>query len=154
MARQVVAEGAPVRASAFKSGHGVGEDWGSAVKACMNSLEAPPVGANLGLLYATDALAGDLSRVLAFLRERTRIEHWVGNIGFGVAASGVEYHDRPALSVLTAALPEAAFRIIFRSNLKTHEAFAKVREELPESKDAEKMVAFLEKSERGFSRRK
>ena len=75
----------------------------------MNSLEAPPEGANLGLLYATDALAGDLSSVLAFLRERTRIEHWVGNIGFGVAASGVEYHDRPALSVLTAALPEAAF---------------------------------------------
>ena len=112
MARRVVAEGAPVPASAFKAGHGAGEDWGSAVKACMNSLEAPPEGANLGLLYATDALADDLPSVLAFLRERTRIEHWVGNIGFGVAASGVEYHNRPALSVLTAALPEAAFRIM------------------------------------------
>ena len=102
----------PIPVSAFKAGHGAGEDWGSAVKACMNSLEAPPAGANLGLLYATDALADDLSSVLAFLRERTGIEHWVGNIGFGVAASGVEYHDRPALSVLTAALPEAAFRIM------------------------------------------
>ncbi len=78
----------------------------------MDSLEAPPEGASLGLLYATDALAGDLSSVLTFLRERTGIEHWVGNVGFGVAASGVEYHDRPALSVLTAALPEAAFRIL------------------------------------------
>ncbi len=99
-------------AAAFKAGHGAGADWGSAVKACMDSLEAPPEGASLGLLYATDALAGDLSSVLTFLRERTGIEHWVGNIGFGVAASGVEYHDRPALSVLTAALPEAAFRIL------------------------------------------
>ncbi len=99
-------------AAAFKAGHGAGADWGSAVKACMDSLESPPEGANLGLLYATDALAGDLSSVLTFLRERTDIEHWVGNIGFGVAASGVEYHDRPALSVLTAALPEAAFRIL------------------------------------------
>ena len=99
-------------AVAFKAGHGAGADWGSAVKACMDSLEAPPEGANLGLLYATDALAGDLASVLTFLRERTNIEHWVGNIGFGVAASGVEYHDRPALSVLTAALPEAAFRIL------------------------------------------
>jgi small ligand-binding sensory domain FIST len=99
-------------ASAFKAGHGAGRDWGSAVKACMDSLEAPPEGANLGLLYATDALADDLSSVLTFLRERTGIEHWVGNIGFGVAASGVEYHDRPALSVLTAALPEAAFRVM------------------------------------------
>ncbi len=107
-----MAEGEPTPASAFKAGHGAGEDWGSAVKACMDSLEAPPEGANLGLLYATDALAGDLSSVLTFLRERTGIEHWVGNIGFGVAASGVEYHDRPALSVLTAALPEAAFRVM------------------------------------------
>jgi small ligand-binding sensory domain FIST len=99
-------------ASAFKAGHGAGEDWASAVKTCMDSLEAAPEGANLGLLYATDALAGDLSSVLTFLRERTRIEHWVGNIGFGIAASGVEYHDRPAVSVLTAALPEASFRVM------------------------------------------
>jgi small ligand-binding sensory domain FIST len=99
-------------ASAFRAGHGAGEDWGTAVKTCMDSLVAPPEGANLGLVYATDALAGDLSSVLTFLRERTRIEHWVGNIGFGVAASGVEYHDRPAVSVLTAALPEAAFRVM------------------------------------------
>ncbi len=112
MAWRVVAEAARVAASAFKAGHGAGEDWSSAVKACMGSLEAPPVGANLGLLYATDALAGDLSSVLTFLRERTRIEHWVGNIGFGVAASGVEYHNRPALSVMTAALPESAFRVM------------------------------------------
>ena len=98
--------------SAFRAGHGAGEDWRTAVKACMDSLGSPPEGANLGMLYATDALAGDLSSVLTFLRERTRIEHWVGNIGFGVAASGVEYHDRPALSVLTAALPEAAFRVM------------------------------------------
>ena len=98
--------------TAFKAGHGAGEDWGGAVKACMDSLEAPPEGANLGFLYATDALADDLSSVLTFLRERTGIKHWVGNIGFGVAASGVEYHDRPALSVLTAALPEAAFRVM------------------------------------------
>ncbi len=105
-------EGGPKPVSAFKAGHGAGADWGSAVKACMDSLEAPAEGANLGLLYATDALAADLSSVLTFLRERTGIEHWVGNVGFGVAASGIEYHNRPALSVLTAALPEAAFRVM------------------------------------------
>jgi len=49
---------------------------------------------------------------------------------------------------------ERAFRIIFRSKLRAHETFAKVREELPHSKDAERMVAFLEKSERGFARRR
>jgi UDP-N-acetylglucosamine acyltransferase len=47
---------------------------------------------------------------------------------------------------------ERAFRIIFRSNLRPQEAFEKVRSELPDSPEAEHMVAFLEKSERGFSR--
>ena len=97
--------------STFKAGHGAGEDWAAAVKACTDALGAPPPGANLGLLYATDALADDLSSVLTFLRERTRIEHWAGSVGFGVAASGVEYHDRPALSVMVAALPDDSFRV-------------------------------------------
>jgi small ligand-binding sensory domain FIST len=97
--------------SAFKAGHGAGDDWASCVKACADTLGDLPAGANLGLLYATDALADDLSSVLTFLRERTRIEDWAGNVGFGVAASGVEYHDRPALSVMVAALPDEAFRV-------------------------------------------
>ena len=47
---------------------------------------------------------------------------------------------------------EQAFRIIFRSGSPPVQAFARVREELPQSKEAEQMVAFLEKSERGFCR--
>jgi UDP-N-acetylglucosamine acyltransferase len=47
---------------------------------------------------------------------------------------------------------ERAFRLIFRSALRPHEAFARVRQELPHSAEAEHMVAFLEKSERGFAR--
>lgn len=103
---------ARVTSARFKAGHGAGADWAACVKACADALGTLPVGANLGLLYATDALAEDLSSVLTFLRERTRIEHWVGNVGFGVAGSGIEYHDRPALSVMVAALPEAAFRVL------------------------------------------
>ncbi len=47
---------------------------------------------------------------------------------------------------------QRAFRIIFRQGLRPHEAFAQVRETIPDSQDAERMVAFLEKSERGFCR--
>ncbi|MFQ5515662.1 MAG: acyl-ACP--UDP-N-acetylglucosamine O-acyltransferase [Myxococcota bacterium] len=47
---------------------------------------------------------------------------------------------------------ERAYRILFRSGLPPHEAFARVRQELPGSREAEQMVAFLEKSERGFCR--
>ncbi len=49
---------------------------------------------------------------------------------------------------------ERAFRIIFREGLKAHEAYEKVRAELPNSPEAERMVAFLEKSEHGFARRR
>jgi UDP-N-acetylglucosamine acyltransferase len=47
---------------------------------------------------------------------------------------------------------DRAFRILFRSGLFPRDAFAKIREELADSKDAEHLVAFLEKSERGFCR--
>jgi small ligand-binding sensory domain FIST len=95
----------------FKAAHAAGDDWAGAVKACLNALGGPPEGANLGFLYATDALADDMSSILTFLREKTRIEHWVGSVGFGVAGCGTEYHDRPAIAVLVAALPEQDFRV-------------------------------------------
>ena len=47
---------------------------------------------------------------------------------------------------------ERAYRLIFRSGLRPYDAFARVRSELADSLDAEHMVAFLEKSERGFCR--
>jgi UDP-N-acetylglucosamine acyltransferase len=49
---------------------------------------------------------------------------------------------------------EKAFRLIFRDGLKAHDAYARVRAELPNSPEAERMVAFLEKSEHGFARRR
>lgn len=96
----------------FKAGHAAGGDWARVVKACFDSLGELPVGANLGFVYATDPLAADLGSILTFLRERSGIEHWVGTVGLGVAASGVEYHDQPALTVLVGVFPENAFRVL------------------------------------------
>ena len=84
--------------------------WATVAKGCLEALGDLPEGANLGFIYATDALAGDLGSIVTFLRERSGIRHWVGTVGRGVVASGVEYYDRPALSVLVAALPEDAAR--------------------------------------------
>jgi len=74
-------------------------------------LEPVPAGANLGFLYATDALADRLGEVFAALRERTGVSHWVGSVGMGVCATGVEYYDRAALAVMVGALPGDAFRV-------------------------------------------
>lgn len=95
----------------FKAGHGHGDDWAAASKACLDALGDLPPGANVGILYATEALADDLASVLTFVRSRTGIERWVGTIGHGIAASGVEYHGVPAVAILVAALPGEAFRV-------------------------------------------
>jgi small ligand-binding sensory domain FIST len=96
---------------AFKAASAAAEDWAATAKACLEALGELPKGANLGLLYATAELAGDLDSILTFLRERTRIEDWVGTVGLGVAGSGIEYHRRPALAVLVGALPADSFRV-------------------------------------------
>ena len=65
----------------------------------------------LGFLYVTDPLAEDLGSILTYLRQTTGIEDWVGTIGMGVAATGVEYFDRPAGVALAASLPKDGFLI-------------------------------------------
>ena len=96
---------------AFRAAHAAGGSWGALAKSCLEQLMPLPDSANLGFLYATDALAGDLSSILTFLRERTRIADWVGSIGIGVCASGVETFDAPGLAVMVAALPPGSFRV-------------------------------------------
>ncbi len=55
--------------------------------------------------------------------------------------------DKPRIDAV-----ERAFRIVFRGKLLPREAFESVRAELEHSREAEHLVAFLEKCERGFCR--
>ena len=95
----------------FRAADGVGQNWAEAAKACADVLMPVPEGANLGFLYATSELADDLGSVLTFLRERTRVPHWVGTVGLGVCGASGEHFERPAVSALVASLPESAFRL-------------------------------------------
>ncbi|MFQ5682089.1 MAG: acyl-ACP--UDP-N-acetylglucosamine O-acyltransferase [Candidatus Binatia bacterium] len=45
-----------------------------------------------------------------------------------------------------------AYRIIFQSGLRTHEALKKVRQEVPKSPEVEYLAAFIERSQRGVCR--
>jgi small ligand-binding sensory domain FIST len=87
-----------------------GSAWGSLAKSCLEALGDLPEGANLGFVYATDVVAEDLGSIVTFLSERSGIECWIGTVGSGVVANGQEFYDRPALSLLVAALPEDGFR--------------------------------------------
>ena len=108
-------------AAAFRAAHATGQDWSQTAKSAADALQAAglPEGANLGFLYATDHLAGDLGSILTFLRSRTGIDDWVGSVGIGVLAAGAgigdvapaEHFDRPAITVMAARFPPGSFRV-------------------------------------------
>lgn len=65
----------------------------------------------LGWCYLTDELAHGAEEVLIALRQRMPGVSWVGAVGSGVLATGVEYMDEPALAVMVCNLPESSFRL-------------------------------------------
>lgn len=69
------------------------------------------MGATLGWCYLTDELAPGAQAVMNALRERLPGVSWVGAVGAGVLATGVEYMDEPALAVMVCNLPATDFRI-------------------------------------------
>ncbi|MFN3076939.1 MAG: histidine kinase, partial [Alphaproteobacteria bacterium] len=96
----------------FRSAHASGTDWARVLKSCVADLGQPGPEYGLGFVYCTGSLADNLSSILLFLRQTTRIRHWVGAVGVGVCGSGVEYYDEGGLSVMVGALPEGSFRIL------------------------------------------
>ena len=65
----------------------------------------------LGWLYLTDPFAPHAEGLLAEVRQRWPGVAWVGATGIGIAASGVEYFDEPALALMLCDLPRAQFRV-------------------------------------------
>ena len=105
--------------SAFLCGHATHPDWRMALamagaqidaqQALADRSEAGPT--TLGFVYLTDHYAPHARALLAALRERWPGVAWVGSVGIGVAASGVEYFDEPALALMLAALPTGRFEV-------------------------------------------
>ncbi len=96
----------------FRLAHASGGTAATLVEVCLATLGAPPAGANIGFVYATDALHGAFDDIVATLRSRTGIADWVGTIGYGICVTGREYFDEPALAVLVGALGEDSFRLV------------------------------------------
>jgi small ligand-binding sensory domain FIST len=102
----------------FIVGHATHPDWHSALSlaaAQVDGLRARAGGEaaepGLGFVYFTDHYATQAQALLAALRQRWPGVAWVGTVGVGVAASGVEYFDEPALVVMLAALPLGRFQV-------------------------------------------
>ncbi|MEY4763926.1 MAG: hypothetical protein RI907_599 [Pseudomonadota bacterium] len=65
----------------------------------------------LGWCYVTEELAHGAEVILQGLRARMPQVAWVGGVGAGVLASGVEYIDEPALVVMVCNLPVEQFSV-------------------------------------------
>ena len=96
----------------FSMGHARGDDWRSAAHACLDRLGSPPAGANLGFVYVTDDLAGELDKVTATLVQQTGVANWVGTTGIGICATGCEYFGEPAVAAMAGCFPEGSFNVI------------------------------------------
>jgi small ligand-binding sensory domain FIST len=77
---------------------------------CLAGLDAVE-GANLGILYVTEAASRHLREIVAELAQNTGIASWVGGVGLGVVAVQSEVFDEPAIGAMIAALPQDHFRI-------------------------------------------
>ncbi len=65
----------------------------------------------LGWLYFTDRCVGQAEALLADVQRRWPGVAWVGCVGVGIAASGVEYFDEPAVVLMLAELPRGDFAL-------------------------------------------
>jgi len=96
----------------FLLAHTTGIEPQALVDACLEQIGEIPADANLGFVYATDALARSLGSILDRLKAVTGIRHWVGTVGVAINCTGHEYYDEPALAVMIAGFPSDAFRIL------------------------------------------
>ena len=101
----------------FLQGHATHPDWRMALALAAAQIEAQrrePGNAStptLGWIYLTAHFTNAAVALLAELRTRWPGVAWVGAVGAGVCASGVEYFDEPALSLMLGDPPRGQFRI-------------------------------------------
>lgn len=106
--------------SRFVVGHAAHPDWRAALalagaqidvqqrqRAAAGEVAEPA----LGLVYFSDRYAPHAQALYDALHARWPGVSWAGTVGVGVAASGVEYFDEPALALMLAALPAGRFRV-------------------------------------------
>ena len=107
--------------ASFVHAHAAHADWRVALAECQRQIqtqiaaraaqldESAPF--TLGWCYVSDYYAPASEAILGELHQSLPGVAWVGTVGVGVAASGIEYIDEPALVLMVAPLPRESFRL-------------------------------------------
>jgi small ligand-binding sensory domain FIST len=128
----------------FCCGHAGHPDWriALALAAAQVDVQAGDMSPTLGWCYLTDAYAAQADALLAALRARWPGVSWVGCVGVGVAASGVEYFDEPALVLMLTDLPRGRFEVFSGARpLSRIEAFTALVHADPSTPDLAELIA-------------
>ena len=99
-------------AAPFRAAHAVGQDWSSVASTLAGHLGPRDPAYTLGFLYLTEELGRDARNILAFLKDITGVDAWVGAVGAGICGTGTELFGERAASALLAPLDPADFRVI------------------------------------------
>lgn len=99
----------------FVVGHATHPDWRTALSLAAAQVDGQRAQGDfaptLGFAYFTDHHAAQAEALLAALRQRWSGVAWVGCVGVGVLASGIEYFDEPALVLMLGTLPRDCFEV-------------------------------------------
>lgn len=133
----------------FLVGHATHPDWRGALALVAAQIEAQRAAqdasaagpASLGLVYFTDHYAAQAQPLLDELRLRWPGVSWVGSVGVGVAVSGVEYLDEPALVLMLTSLPVGRFEVFSGANqLRRIEPFSALVHADPSTPDLNELI--------------
>jgi small ligand-binding sensory domain FIST len=105
--------------SSFLVGHATHPDWRAALAMAFAQIEARSAEHDasaagpltLGFVYLTDHYAPHTQALYAALCARWPAVAWVGAVGVGVSAGGVEYMDEPALALMIGSVPKGRFEV-------------------------------------------
>jgi len=144
----------------FLVGHATHPDWRAALALAGAQIEARRAaheqgGAGpltLGFAYFTDHYAPHAQALLGELRLRWPGVAWVGSVGVGVCAGGVEYIDEPALALMLAALPAGRFEVFSGARkLQRIEPFTALVHADPATPDLQDLITEMsDRTESGY----
>jgi len=96
--------------SPFSIAFAQGSDPDTLLTDCLQQLATQAAG-NVGVVYASEALADKLDSIISSLRQATGIADWIGSIGYGICANSTEVYERPAMVVMLLQLPPGSFKV-------------------------------------------
>jgi small ligand-binding sensory domain FIST len=95
----------------FRSAHASAASWQIAAGEVIKQLGTLDQSYRLGMVYVTPPFAQYLQELEVLLRQTTGVPHWIGTVGYGVIASGVETVEDPAIAAMVLPIDDEAFRI-------------------------------------------